>query len=68
MAEPPDKLAEIRDLYFRATPATVEKDLARAVAILKSMASEEQRERASVYMEGLAEMRAQWKGPGRRQS
>ncbi len=55
-----DKVAEIREIYFRSKPATIEQDVARAIALLKSMASEEERERASVYMEGLAEMRAQW--------
>ena len=61
MPEQPDKLAAIREIYFRAKPATIEQDIARAVVILKSMASEEERERASVYMEGLAQMRADWK-------
>ncbi len=59
-AETPDKLAQIRQIYFNAKPATVEKDIARAIAILKSMSSEEERERASVFMEGLNEMRAEW--------
>jgi len=61
MPESPDRLAEIRQIYFRARPATIELDLARAIAILKSMAGEEERERATVYMQGLAQMRAQWK-------
>ena len=63
MAESRDKLADIRQLYFRAKPATIEQDIVRAIAILKSMTTEEERERASVYMEGLAQMRAEWKGP-----
>jgi DNA polymerase (family 10) len=62
MAAPPDKVAEIRQIYFRAKRATIEQDVARAIAILKSMESEEERERASVYMEGLTQMRAEWKG------
>jgi hypothetical protein len=57
----PDKIAQIRTLYFAARPATIEADLARAVAVLKSIESETERERASVYMEGLNEMRAQWR-------
>ncbi len=57
----PDKVSEIRQIYFGARPATIERDLARAIAILKSMATEEERERAAVYMEGLNEMRAEWK-------
>jgi hypothetical protein len=53
-----DKLAEIRRLYFRTTRQTIHEDLARALDLLKSMHSEEERERATVYMEGLAQMRS----------
>lgn len=53
-------LDAIRQLYFAATRATIARDFDRAVELLKSMASEDERERAAVYMEGLAEMRAQW--------
>ena len=55
-----DKLAEIRRLYFRTSRQTVESDLAKALDLLKSMNSEEERERATVYMEGLAEMYKDW--------
>jgi len=55
-----DKLAEIRRLYFGTTRETIDRDLAQALDLLKSLPSEEQRERATVYMEGLAEMRAEW--------
>jgi hypothetical protein len=55
-----DKIAEIRRLYFSATKQTIQQDLTRALDLLKSMASEEERERATVYMEGLAEMRRDW--------
>jgi len=33
---------------------------------LKSMHSEEERERAAVYMEGLAQMRKEWQAKRRR--
>ena len=55
-----DKLAEIRRLYFKTTKQTIQEDLARALDLLKSMNSEEERERATVYMEGLAEMYKDW--------
>ena len=55
-----DKLTEIRRLYFTTTRDRVQGDLARALDLLKSMASEEERERATVYMEGLAQMRSEW--------
>jgi hypothetical protein len=55
-----DKLAEIRRLYFKTTRQTIHEDLAKALDLLKSMASEEERERATVYMEGMAQMRSDW--------
>jgi len=57
-----DKLAEIRRLYFQTTRQTIDQDLAKALDLLKSMGSEEERERATVYMEGLAQMRKDWSG------
>jgi methyl coenzyme M reductase gamma subunit len=59
-----DKLAEIRRLYFAATKETIQRDLERALDLLKSMASEEERERATVYMEGMAQMRSDWAREG----
>jgi hypothetical protein len=64
-----DKLAEIRRLYFKTTRHTIQDDLAKALDLLKSMNSEEERERATVFMEGLAEMYKDWvrkKKPRRR--
>jgi hypothetical protein len=54
------KLAEIRRLYFRTTRQTIQQDLEKALDLLKSMASEEERERATAYMDGLAQMRSDW--------
>jgi hypothetical protein len=56
-----DKLAEIKRLYYRATAQTIQEDLTKALDLLKSMHSEEERERAAVYMDGLAQMRSDWK-------
>lgn len=55
-----DKLAEIRRLYYQTSKATIQKDLAKAIDLVKSMASEEERERAAVYMDGLSQMRSDW--------
>ena len=55
-----DKHAEIRRLYFQTTRTTIQEDLAKALDLLKSINSEEERERATVYMEGMAQMRAEW--------
>ena len=57
-----DKLAEIRRLYFKTTRQTIQDDLAKALDLLKSMETEEERERATVYMEGMAQMRKDWSG------
>ena len=54
------KLAEIKRLYFQTTRQTIQADLAKALDLLKSLALEEERERAAVYMDGLAQMRADW--------
>ena len=63
-----DKLAEIRRLYFTTTRDRIDTDLAKALDLLKSMASEEEREKATVYMEGLAQMRSEWKGRKKRKA
>jgi hypothetical protein len=60
MLPPDDKLAEIRRLYFKTTRQTIQQDLEKALDLLKSMNSEEERERATVFMEGLAEMYKDW--------
>ena len=57
---PDDKLAEIRRLYYRTTRQTIKEDFAKALQLLKSMGSEEERERAAVYMDGLSQMRSDW--------
>lgn len=69
-----DKIAEIRRLYFQTTKRTIQADLAKALDLLKSMNTEEERERATVFMEGMAEMRSDWARqrnadkPGRRRN
>jgi len=55
-------VAEIRALYFRATAKTIDSDFGHAIDLLKTIPLPEDRQRATVYMEGLAEMRKEWKG------
>ena len=62
---PPDPaaaLAEIRQIYFKTTKRTIDHDFAHAIDLLKSLPDEGIREKAAVYMEGLAQMRKEW-GP-----
>lgn len=59
-----DACAEIKRLYYQATKATIQKDLARAIDLLKTLTSEEERERVAVYMDGLSQMRSEWNAGG----
>jgi hypothetical protein len=54
-------LAEIRRLYFKTSAQTIGRDFDRAIDLLKSIPTPGDRQRATVYMEGLAEMRKDWK-------
>lgn len=58
-------LDEIRRLYFKATRATIDRDFDRAIDLLKAMA-ESDRPRATVFMQGLAEMRKEFRKRGRK--
>ena len=67
-----DALAEIKHLYYNTTRTTIQRDLTRAVELLKSMKDDDERQRAAVYMDGLSQMRSEWgggeSGGGRRRS
>jgi hypothetical protein len=60
MLSPDDKIAEIKRLYYQTTRQTIQQDLAKALDLLKSMHTEDERERAAVYMDGLSQMRSDW--------
>lgn len=60
---------EIKHLYHNATRTTIQRDLTRAIALLKTLNTEDERERVAVYMDGLSQMRSEWgvrpaQGPG----
>ena len=55
-----DKLAEIKRLYYQTSRATIKEDCAKASDLLKTMSTEEERERVAVYMDGLSQMRSDW--------
>ena len=57
-----DSLAEIKRLYYNTTRTTIQRDLTRAVDLLKSMKDDDERQRAAVYMDGLSQMRSEWAG------
>ena len=58
--DPKAALAQIREIYFKTTKRTIQHDIVHAIELLKRLPSEEDREKATVYMEGLAQMRAEW--------
>lgn len=60
-----DPVAEIKKLYYGATKATIEDDVDRAIDLLKALPTDEDRERAAVYMDGLSQMRSEWKQAAR---
>ena len=60
------KIAEIKRLYYKTSRPTIAGDLARAIDLVKSMATEEERERVAVYMDGLSQMRSEWARKSRR--
>jgi hypothetical protein len=55
-----DPVAEIKRLYYATTRATVQRDLEKAIVLLKTLKTEEDRERVSVFMDGLSQMRSEW--------
>ena len=57
-----ETLARLKALYFGATPATIADAFDEAIDLLKTLPGEEDRARAAVYMEGLAEMRREFGG------
>ena len=58
--DPKAALAQIREIYFKTSKRTIEHDIAHAIELLKSLPSEDERDKAAVYMEGLAQMRNEW--------
>lgn len=61
MSSDADKIDQIRTMYFAATPKTIQRDFERAIDILKTLKDEEARGKAAVFMEGLNELRKEWR-------
>jgi len=59
-ADPAAALAELRRIYFKTTKQSIDHDFAHAIALVKTIASEEDRQKASVFMEGINELRKEW--------
>lgn len=53
-------LEQLRALYFKATRTSIGEDFDAAIDLFKQLTTEEDREKAAVFMEGIAEMRREW--------
>jgi hypothetical protein len=53
-------LDEIKHLYYHATRTTIQRDITRAITLLKAMPTDDERQKAAVYMDGLSQMRSEW--------
>jgi len=60
--DPKAVVAQIREIYFKTTKRTIEHDIAHAIELLKTLPTEEERDKAAVYMDGLSQMRSEWTG------
>lgn len=56
-----NKIDKIRQLYFQTSKSSVEKDLSKAIQIFKTLPDEASRESAAGYMDGLSQMRSEWR-------
>ena len=61
MSTDQEKIDTIRKMYFAATPKTIQRDLERAIDLLKTLKDDDARGKAAVFMEGLNELRKEWK-------
>lgn len=59
-SSPGDTLVLLRRIYFKTSKQTIEHDFAHAIELLKSLETEEERQKATVYMHGLSELRKEW--------
>ena len=58
--DPAATLAELRRIYFKTTKKTIDHDFAHAISLLKTIESEDDRQKASAFMEGINELRREW--------
>jgi len=58
--DPMTTLAQIREIYFKTTKRTIEHDITHAIELLKNLPSDDERDKAAVYMDGLSQMRSEW--------
>lgn len=55
-----DPFDEIKQIYYSTTRETIERDLARALELLRQMPDDEARQRAAGLMHGLSDLKREW--------
>jgi len=55
-----DPFDEIKQIYYSTTRETIERDLARALELLRRMPDDEARQRAAGLMHGLSDLKREW--------
>lgn len=56
----------IKTLYYDTTKSSIEQDLQVAVELFKSLKDDSSRDSVAVYMDGLSQMRSEWRIEKRR--
>ena len=56
-----DPFDQIKQIYYSTTRETIERDLARALDLLRQMPDDEARQRAAGLMHGLSDLKREWK-------
>lgn len=57
-----DPFDEIKQIYYSTTRETIERDLARALELLRRMPDDGARQRAAGLMHGLSDLKREWAG------
>ena len=56
-----DPFDAIKQIYYSTTRETIERDMARALELLRQMPDDETRQRAAGLMHGLTDLQREWK-------
>jgi polyphosphate kinase len=56
-----DPFDQIKQIYYSTTRETIERDLARALELLRQMSDDDARQRAAGLMHGLTDLKREWK-------
>jgi hypothetical protein len=56
-----DPFDQIKQIYYSTTRETIERDLARALDLLRQMPDDDARQRAAGLMHGLSDLKREWK-------